>query len=44
MLNQVGFYAGHIPSVACYDYDIAKELFNQDVSAGRPNTFVWMYR
>ena len=44
VLNQVGFYAGHIPSVACYDYDIAKELFNQDVSAGRPNTFVWMYR
>ena len=41
---QVGFYAGHIPSVACYDYEIAKELFNQDVSAGRPNTFVWMYR
>ena len=41
---QVGFYAGHIPSVAVYDYEIARELFSRDVAAGRPNTFVWMYR
>ena len=43
-LTQVGFYAGHIPSVAVYDYEIARELFSRDVAAGRPNTFVWMYR
>ena len=42
--TQVGFYAGHIPSVAVYDYEIARELFSRDVAAGRPNTFVWMYR
>ena len=44
VLTQVGFYAGHIPSVAVYDYEIARELFSRDVAAGRPNTFVWMYR
>ena len=44
LTTQVGFYAGHIPSVAVYDYEIARELFSRDVAAGRPNTFVWMYR
>ena len=42
--HQVGVYLGHIPAVVCYDYEIAKELFNQDVAAGRPESFVYKYR
>ena len=41
---QVGIYLGPQPSVLCYDYEIAKEMFNQDISAGRPNTFVYRFR
>jgi len=40
----VGIYLGYIPAVVVYDYEIAKELFSQDVSAGRPKSFVYKYR
>ena len=35
---------GPFPTVLCYDYEMAKELFTQDVSAGRPNSFVYRFR
>ena len=40
----VGIYLGPFPTVLCYDYEMAKELFTQDVSAGRPNSFVYRFR
>ena len=43
-LLQVGVFLGPFPAILCYDYEIAKELFNQDVSAGRPNSFIYKFR
>ena len=40
----VGLYAGNHPVVIVYDYDIAKELFSQDVATGRPESFVYKFR
>ena len=40
----VGVFLGPFPAILCYDYEIAKELFNQDVSAGRPNSFIYKFR
>ena len=40
----VGLYAGSHPVVIVYDYDIAKELFSQEVTTGRPESFVYKFR
>ena len=34
----VGAYFGSIPVVAVYDFDAAKEIFNQIAASGRPDT------
>ena len=35
---------GNIAAVVVYDYDIAKEIFNQDVASGRPESFIYKFR
>jgi len=40
----VGLYLGPYPAVVLYDYEDARDLFNQDVVSGRPDSFVYRFR
>ena len=40
----MGLYAGSVPVVICYDYEVARELLSQDVTTGRPQSFVYKFR
>ena len=40
----VGVYLGNWPAVVVYDYEMCKEIFNQDHSVGRPENFVYKFR
>ena len=41
---QVGLYLGNYPAVVVYDYEIARDLFNQDIVSGRPDNFAYRFR
>ena len=38
-LLQVGLYLGPYPAVVLYDYEDARDLFNQDIVSGIRNLF-----
>ena len=35
---------GKFPTVAIYDYNVAKELFSQEDLTGRPDNFAYRFR
>ena len=35
---------GNYPAVVVYDYEIARDLFNQDMVSGRPDNFAYRFR
>ena len=41
---QVGLYLGPYPAVVLYDFEDARDLFNQDAASGRPDSFVYKFR